>query len=129
MVWGVEGGLGRDLLGLAREGEAGVGDRDGEVLFDAVALERRADREPDLVGARERGALDTLADFGETALGRLKQLGAFALSLGGDQRVAADDEAFTGILLGRLDLGQVLLVKERQLQIAVLDQLLDLRRL
>ena len=36
----VEGGLGVDLVGLALEGEAGVGDLDLEVLADLVALER-----------------------------------------------------------------------------------------
>ena len=59
----VERGLGFDLFGLALVGEAGVGDLDVEVLLDLVALERRADREADLVGAAKRAALDALGDL------------------------------------------------------------------
>jgi hypothetical protein len=50
-VEAVERGLGGDLLRLAPVVEAAVGDLDLEVLFDAVALERGADGQPDLVGA------------------------------------------------------------------------------
>ncbi len=127
-VEAVERGLGRDLGGLARVTEAGVRDLDLEVLLDAVALERRADREADLVGALKRAALDALLDLLEAALGRLQQVLALAGALGGDQGVAADDEALAGVVLGRLDLGQVLLVEERQLQRALSGEPFDLRR-
>ena len=53
----VQRGLGFDLFDLALVGEAGVGDLDREVLLDLVALERGADRQPDLVSAVKGAAL------------------------------------------------------------------------
>ena len=57
-----------------------------------------------------------------------EQLLALAGALGGDERVAADDQALVRVVVGG-DLGQVLLVEERELQVAVFHQLLHLRRL
>jgi hypothetical protein len=53
---------------------------------------------------------------------------ALAGALGCDERVTAHDQALARIVLA-FDLGEVLLVKERELQRAVPGQLLDLRRL
>ncbi len=80
----VQGGLGGDLVGLALVAEAGVADLDVEVLFDAVALQGRADREADLVGAGQGAARDALGDLLKVALGRGQQLFALARALGGD---------------------------------------------
>src|SRR5262249_34906999 len=74
----VEGRLGRDLVLLAREDEAGIGDLELEVLSDAPAVPDRADGEPDLGLALERALLDAGLDLGERALGGLQQVVAFA---------------------------------------------------
>ena len=72
--------------------------------------------------------MHTFSDLSKITFGRFQQLLALAGALGGDQRVAANDQPLTGVVLGG-DLGEVLLVKERELQHAVADELLDLRRL
>ena len=95
----VERRLGVDLFGLALVGEGGVGDLDLEVLLDLVALERRPDREPDLVSAVQRAALDALRDLSQALLGRFQQFGAFAGALRCDERVAAHDQPLAGIVL------------------------------
>ena len=59
---------------------------------------------------------------------RAGQIVALAAPLGSDERVAADDEALARVV-GAFDLAQVLLVEERELQCALLDQPLHLRRL
>src|SRR5262249_58955012 len=69
----------------------------------------RADRERDPGLASKRALLDPSGDLLERALCRLEQVLTLARPLGGDERVATDDEPLVGILL-RGDLGQVLLV-------------------
>jgi len=66
------------------------------VLLDPVALERWAGGEPDLRRPLERALLDPLLDLGQAAFGRLQQRLAPVPALGGDERVAADDEALVG---------------------------------
>ncbi len=124
----VERGLGVDLFGLALVGEGGVGDLDLEVLLDPVALERGPDRQADLVGAVQRAALHALGDLLKAALGRGQKLLALARPVGGHERVAAHDQPLARILLGG-DLGQVVLIEQRELQRPLFDQLSDLRRL
>ncbi len=121
----VERRLCLDLFGLA-VGEDGVGDLDLEVLLDSVALQRGPDLKADLIGAGKRAALHTRGDLRKAALGRGQQLLALARPVGGDERVAAHDQPLARIVLSG-DLGQVVLIKQRQLQRPVLDQLADLR--
>ena len=106
-----------------------VADLELEVLAHPVATQCGAGREADLGGSGERAARTAIGDLGEAVLGLVEQLFAFAGTLGTDERVSADDEPLAGILVGRVDLGQVGLVKERQLQRAGGGQPLDLRRL
>ncbi len=126
----VQGGLGGDLLGLALAGECGVGDRDLEVLFHAVALQRGTDREADLIGARKPPGGHVLSvDVLKVALGRGEQLAAGAGTLRTDERVAAHDQPLTGKLLRCGDLREVLLVPQRRLENTGSGELLDRWRL
>jgi len=68
------------------------------------------------------------ADLDELFLGRGEEFDALAGALGGELRVAADDEALAGKVV-RDDLGHVALVEQRELQSAALGrQGLDRRR-
>jgi hypothetical protein len=98
-------------------------------LFILWRLSAEADREPDGGRAGERARLDPALDLLEVGLGGGQQLVAFAGAFAGDERVAADDQPLAGIVRGRTDLGQVGLIEQRQLQLAIADQLFDLRRL
>ena len=93
-----------DLLGLAGVGEGAVGDLKREVLGDLVAVDDLAGALADLarVGRPERSAraVDAGLDLVELGLGRGQQFCAFAGALGGDGRVAADDEPLAGELIG-----------------------------
>src|SRR5215471_9759388 len=60
----------------------------------------------------------------QVAFGGLKQFAAFACALGGQRRVAADDQPLAGEI-GADDLGQVALVEQRQLQRPVIGEGLD----
>ena len=116
-----------DLLGLALVGEGGVCDLHMEVFLDLVAAQRWTDRQADLISPGQRAALDTLSDLSQTALGRLQQLGSFAGALCGHERVAAHDQPLPRVVLGG-DLAEVGLIEQRQLQLALAGELLDLRR-
>ena len=113
----VERGFGGDRLGLARPGEAGLGDGEVEMLGHVATIDDGADLEGDLVLAAERIALSLghRADLDERLLGRLEEFGALARALGRELRVAADDEALAGIVV-RDDLRHVALVEQRELQ-------------
>ena len=64
---------------------------------------------------------------GQGVLGGGEQLGAFAGPLGGQERVAAGDQPFSGVV-GVGDLGQVGLVEQGQLQRPVVGGELGDRR-
>jgi hypothetical protein len=84
-----------------------------------VALDDLADGQPDRAGVVEGAALHARSDRCELGLGGGKQRLALARALGGDERVAADDQPLAGELIGG-DLGQVDLVKAgRRLQWSV----------
>jgi hypothetical protein len=85
------------------------------VLFDAEALDHLPDGQPDRAGVVQRPAPDAFGDRLKLCLGRGQQRLALARALGGDERVAADDQPLAGELVG-LDLGQVDLVKQRRLK-------------
>ena len=59
---------------------------------------------------------------GKEGLGRGEQLLPLARPFGGDERVAADDQPLSRVG-GARDLGQVRLVEELELQVAVADEL------
>ena len=65
-------------------------------------------------------------DASEGAFGRLQQVVALAGSFGGEQRVLAHDQTLARIVR-RADLGEIAGVEERELQLALVDQGLDLR--
>ena len=67
----VEGGLGGDLGASAGEGEAGVGDGEGEVLGHLAPVDHGADGQADFGLAAQRRALapDGGGDGGKVALG------------------------------------------------------------
>ena len=87
--------MGSDLGGFAGEGEGRIGDLDSEVLGHVVLADHGADRHADLrlAGERLAHAPDGGCDAGEIALGHLEQVLALAGALGGERRIAADDQA------------------------------------
>ena len=88
-----------NLLLLALIGESVIGDVHLEVLFDLVVIPHRTDRQADLSLTLQRARLDPALDLTQLLLGALKQLGALAGALAGDQRIAADDQPLAGIQL------------------------------
>src|SRR5207302_3770422 len=122
------GGLARDGRLVADGAEARVGDLEHEVLADVTPPEYLADPERDLRLAAERlpGPLGGGGDRGQVAFRGRQQLSALAGPLLGQERVLADDESLAGIV-GVGDLGQVLLVEERELQGPARDQGLNRR--
>jgi hypothetical protein len=64
-------------------------------------------------------AHDGLLDAAQVAFGGGQQILAFAGAFFGQERVAADDQALAGELLGSRDLGEIALIEERELQGAV----------
>ena len=76
----------------------------------------------------QRAALHARGDLPKAALGGGQKLLALARPLRGHEWIAAHDQPLAGILLGG-DLGQVVLIEQRQLQRPVFDQPSDLRRL
>ena len=124
----VERCLGLDLFVFAGEGEGGVGDLDVEVFADFPVVGDRADRQADLrrarAGCRDRRARRSGRAPLSVAASSSSRLRARSR---GDERVAADDQPLARVVHAG-DLGEVLLVKERELQLAVVDELRDLRR-
>ena len=57
---------------VASVSERGVGDLYLEVLAHPVALQRRADRQADLVGPRQGAVRDAVSDLGEVGLSRVQ---------------------------------------------------------
>ena len=118
----VQGGLVGDLLAVALVGEGAVGDLNGEVLGDLVFVDHApgalADRSAGIRGTQgSAGSGDHRLDLVELGFGSGEQLCAFAGSLSRDGGVAAHHESFGGERGGG-DLSEVLLVEERQLQLA-----------
>ena len=111
----VQGGLGVDLAGSAGDGQGGVGDGDLEVFGHLVGVDDLADSEADLVRAGQPAGGDRGVDGGQQGLGGGEQLVALAGPRGGEERVAAGDQAFAGVV-GVADLGEVLLVEQGRLQ-------------
>ncbi len=107
----------RRLLGerglITREAQVLVGDGEAEVLGHLAPAQHGADPKRDRVLARERaaGTPGGGPDFGQILLGRRQQRLARAAPLGGEVRVAADDQALARIV-GRGDLGQIPLMKQ-----------------
>src|SRR5208282_3866380 len=64
----VQGGFGVDLVLLAGDGQAGIGDGDGEVLAGLVPADHLADLDADRPGAGELAALDAGDEGGEQFL-------------------------------------------------------------
>src|SRR3989304_6026529 len=113
----IEGGLARDGRLVARGADARVGDLEREVLADLAPPEHLADLERDAGLAAERPlrARGGGHDLGQLAFGRRQELPTLAGPLLGQEGVLTDDEPLAGVVrMG--DLGQVLLIKERQLQ-------------
>jgi len=95
------------------------------VFFDLEVVGDRADREADLGCADQRPARHTLCGFCQTAFGRGKQLLALAGALGGNERVATDDQALAGVV-GACDLGQVGLVRQRTRRLAFCEAVVEM---
>src|SRR6266478_3217103 len=71
-------------------------------------------------------AVPQLLDGGEVAFGRDEQILALAASRNGEIRIAAHDQALTGIVVCR-DAGEIALVEQRELEGAGIEQGLDCR--
>ena len=124
-------------------GDGGADDVDpvGGASASMVAWSRRQDRRPsamsrmkclatlrllitfpafsaDLVRVLEPPGRDLGGDLAQVGLGGGQQVLALAGALGGQDRVAAGDQPLAGVVRAG-DLGQVLLVEQRQLQRAV----------
>src|SRR6185437_2859676 len=92
----VEGGFGVDLVLLAGDGQAGVGDRDAEVLAGLVCADHLADLDADRPGAGQPARLDPGDDGGQQPLGGGQQVLPLAGAVGGQHRVAAGDQPLAG---------------------------------
>src|SRR5260370_21732322 len=112
----VEQGLGIDLLGLALERQIRVGDGDVEVLGHFVMIDHRTDRECDLILAAQRSFLapNTGLNVEQFPLRGIEQSAPLACALAGEQRRATGNQALARIV-GRGDLSEIALVKERKL--------------
>src|SRR5207253_4572037 len=114
----VQDGFGVDLILLAGDGQAVIGDGDGEVLAGLVPADHLADIDPDGPGAGELAGLDPGDEGGEQLLGGGQEFFAGAGAVGGQDRVAAGDQPLAGEVGGG-DLGEVLLIEQGQLERAV----------
>jgi len=95
------------------------------MLADLVKVNHLAHPDPDLGGAFEPALGDRFHDRSQLELGRGKQVLALAPAFFCQTNVLADHQSLSRI--GRIgDLGQVLLVEERKLQVAAQDQGLNL---
>ena len=115
---------------LRAQAQAGVGDRQREVLGHVEALDDAAHAQRDglLAAQRVACALRGRGDLGQIGLGGRQQLQPLARTLLGQQRVAAHHQPLVGEVLAR-ELQQVALVEQRGLEGSVLGrQLRDLRR-
>ncbi len=123
----VEGGFGGDRVVVGGEGEGVVGDLDGEVFGHLVVVDDLADPQRDRVLAPQwpGSSAGGGRDGGEFFFGGGQQLAAFAGALFGQHGVVAAHQPLAGKLRGA-DFEQVLLIEQRQLQRALLDQGLDL---
>ena len=122
----VEGGLGGDLGGLAGEGEAGVGDVEGEVLGHLVPVDHGADPRP--ISALPRSGLvarDGGGDGRELALGGASRSSRLRRSAG-QRGIAADDQPLARKVRGG-DGRHVAVVEQRHLERAALEQGADRR--
>ena len=99
------------------------------MLGHVAAVEDRPDlsRDPSNAAQRPPGASDLRVDRGEVGFGGQQQILALARPLGGQGRIAADDQPLARVI-GRGDRGHVALVEQRELQSAALDQAADRRR-
>ncbi len=111
----VQGGFGVDPVLPALDGQAGIGDGDGEVLAGLVLADHLADLDADRPGAGEPAGLDAGEEGGEQLLGGGQQVLADPGAVGGQDRVAAGDQPLAGEVIGG-DLGEVLLVEQAELQ-------------
>ena len=118
-----------DLLLVALIGEAVLGPGGGEVLADLVGAQGPVGAHGDVLRSPQRPVLALRGPDHQVELrlrGRQRRL-ALAGTLGGEQRIAADDEPLARVEVGRGDLGEVPFVEDRQLQVASGGQLADLR--
>src|ERR1700730_18471204 len=125
----VEQCFGIDLLGLALERQIRVGNGDVEVLGHFVMIDHRTDRECDFIPAAQCSFLapNTGLNVKQFPLRGIEQIAPLACALVGQQRVATSHPALAGII-GRGDLGEIALVKERKLNGASLGEAADRRR-
>src|SRR5262249_17714400 len=111
----VQGGFLIDLRLPAGDGEAVIGDGHVEVLCGLVLVYDLSGLDADLSGAGQPPGPDAGDDGGEQLLGRGQQVFALADALFGEDGVAAADQPLAGEIRAG-DLGQVLLIEQRQLQ-------------
>jgi hypothetical protein len=92
--------------GILATGELAVGDLEDEMLGHLAPAQHRADRQADLARALAGSALAAQPRQKPRQLpfGRRQQVLALARALGGELRIAADDEALARELLERADL-------------------------
>jgi len=96
------------------------------VLADLVGVDHLADLDPDGIGPGQDASLHAGGDLREEGLGGGQEFAALAGAVGGQQGVAAGDQPLAGVV-GVGDLGQVVLVEQRQLQRAFAQQFADRR--
>ena len=105
--------FGGDLLVDAFEGEGVLGDLGVEVLGDLVSVDDFSDADADGVLAAEGplGPPGGLSDGFEELFGGGEEFEPLAVALGGEPRIAADDEPFAGEVVAG-DFGEVALVEQ-----------------
>ena len=118
----VEAGLGFDLIEPPLPGEMTVADRDDEVLGHLSFVENRTDRQANLGGVMQAGALATDLDVdpGQIALGRRQQVLTLARPLSGKVVIAAHNQPFAREQVRRADFSEIAVIEQRQLQRPVL---------
>jgi len=120
-VQAVERRLGVDAALLALPAEAGVGDREFEVLGHVVVIRATPRPQGDRLRPAQRVALTRhgCGNRRQLGLGRRQQLGPLAGALFGQQGVAAHDQALARKVFA-VQFQQIALIKQRGLEGAVL---------
>jgi hypothetical protein len=111
---------------IPRPLEAAVGNRDSDVLGHLVVIDHAThfDAEGRVVERRLGAPGGLRGELRERAFGRDEQLLPFPAPFLREQRIETGNETFAGIL-GRGDLGEVLLIKQGELERPALDQRAD----
>ena len=111
---------------IPRPLQPALGDRDRDMLGHLVVIDHPAhfDAQGRVIKRRLGAPRRRGGNLRQRAFGRHEQLLPLPAPFVREQRIETGDEAFAGIV-GRRDLGEVLLVKQGELERPALDQVAD----